>query len=154
MGRLIRHHLDFKAIGGYVLAPPSRVGGRLYRLLTADSTQPGTLNWTAATRLLVLEREQSIRHQAATLEDAGRLVAWVERLEEGNRNSGLFWAACRAVETGRAHLLDDLAATAAKTGLPNREVARTISSARRSARTAANAGNQRRPIDEPSWPSR
>ena len=30
---LRRHHLDFKAAGGYVLAPPSRVGGQPYQLL-------------------------------------------------------------------------------------------------------------------------
>jgi Bifunctional DNA primase/polymerase, N-terminal len=30
---LPRHHLDFKARGGYVLAPPSRVGGKSYELL-------------------------------------------------------------------------------------------------------------------------
>src|SRR4249920_3875410 len=33
-GRLPRHHLDFKAAGGYVLAPPSRVAGRPYTLIT------------------------------------------------------------------------------------------------------------------------
>jgi hypothetical protein len=30
---LPRHHLDFKSRGGYVLAPPSVVGGKLYELL-------------------------------------------------------------------------------------------------------------------------
>jgi hypothetical protein len=30
---LPRHYLDFKSAGGYVLAPPSRVGGRPYKLL-------------------------------------------------------------------------------------------------------------------------
>ena len=62
---------------------------------------------------------------------AGRLAGWVERLEEGNRNCGLFWAACRAVEAGRPSVLDDLAAAAAKAGLSRREIARTIASARR-----------------------
>ena len=32
-GRLTGYHLDFKASGGYVLAPPSSVGGKPYRLL-------------------------------------------------------------------------------------------------------------------------
>ena len=63
------------------------------------------------------------------------LAAWVERLEEGNRNSGLFWAACRVVEDGRAGRLGDLAEAAKRTGLPRREIARTIASARRTART-------------------
>jgi hypothetical protein len=54
-----------------------------------------------------------------------------QRLEEGNRNAGLFWAACRAVESGRANALDEIATAAAKTGLSEREIARTIDSARR-----------------------
>jgi Bifunctional DNA primase/polymerase, N-terminal len=29
-GRLPAHHLDFRSRGGYILAPPSRVGGRPY----------------------------------------------------------------------------------------------------------------------------
>lgn len=131
-GRLIRHHLDFKATGGYVLAPPSQVGGRPYRVFTGHGTRPGTLDWIAVTRLLELQRDQPVRHRAATTEDPGRLVAWVERLEEGNRNSGLFWAACRAVEAGQPELLHHLAAAAAATGLPSREIRRTIASARRS----------------------
>jgi len=65
--------------------------------------------------------------------DVSRLPAWVARLEEGNRNCGLFWAACRAVEAGQACLLDELAAAATTTGLPAREIARTIASARRRA---------------------
>ena len=32
-GRLPSHHLDFRAAGGYVLAPPSQVSGRSYQLL-------------------------------------------------------------------------------------------------------------------------
>ena len=32
-GKLPRHHLDFRAQGGYVLAPPSHVGGKPYRLI-------------------------------------------------------------------------------------------------------------------------
>ncbi len=42
-------HLDFKAAGGYVLAPPSRVGGKPYRLLTRSGTADGTLNWAGLT---------------------------------------------------------------------------------------------------------
>ena len=45
-GKLPRHHLDFKAAGGYVLAPPSRVHGRAYVLL---DHRAGTarLDWAA-----------------------------------------------------------------------------------------------------------
>src|SRR5258707_8134051 len=43
-GRLPCHHLDFKSRGGYVVAPPSQVGGRRYRLV-ARLARPGGLDW-------------------------------------------------------------------------------------------------------------
>jgi hypothetical protein len=50
-GALPRHHLDFKAAGGYVIAPPSNVHSKPYELL---DHRPGTaiLDWPAAKRLL------------------------------------------------------------------------------------------------------
>ena len=132
-GRLPRHHLDFRAAGGYVLAPPSRIDGNEYRLIWCYA-RTGDLDWSAVIRLL--EPREHLLHQrrgTGTL-DTGRLAAWVGRLESGHRNSGLFWAACRAIETGRLDILDELAAAATRTGLPDREVTRTIASARRSAR--------------------
>jgi hypothetical protein len=50
-GALPRHHLDFKAAGGYVLAPPSTVHGSPYQLV---DKRPGTagLDWSAVKRLL------------------------------------------------------------------------------------------------------
>ena len=65
--------------------------------------------------------------------NAARLAAWVARLPEGNRNAGLFWAACRAAETGHPEALDALAEAAQTAGLPEDEIRRTIASARRSA---------------------
>ena len=50
---------------------------------------------------------------------------------EGNRNDGLFWAACRAAEAGDETVLAELATAARSTGLPDREIAATINSARR-----------------------
>jgi len=134
-GRLSARHLDFKAAGGYILAPPSAVGGRPYRLV-ARHARPGTLDWPAVTSLLDPPHRQPARPGPARPGDPGdpgHLVAWVERLQEGNRNAGLFWAACRALETGNEHRLRDLAAAAIRTGLGEREVARTIGSARRAA---------------------
>jgi hypothetical protein len=130
-GRLPRQHLDFRATGGYVLAPPSQVSGRHYRLVRRQSQCAG-LTWTSVTSLLAPGHRAPDRLVPAAAVDAGRLVAWVERLEPGNRNNGLFWAACRAAETGESSLLDDLAAAAARTGLTDREITRTIASALRS----------------------
>jgi hypothetical protein len=62
-------------------------------------------------------------------------VAWDASLAEGNRNTGLYWAACRAVERGHGDALNDLAAAAAQAGLPEAEVRATVASAvRRAAR--------------------
>jgi len=134
-GRLPNHHLDFKARGGYVVAPPSQVGGRRYRL-AALPARPGGLDWAVVARLV--EPEPHIHAgpapRAKTSVDPDRLAIWVERLPEGNRNSGLFWAACRAAESGQRGTLDDIAAAAARTGLTSREITRTIASARREVR--------------------
>jgi Bifunctional DNA primase/polymerase, N-terminal len=50
-GSLPARFLDFKAAGGYVIGPPSRVGGHPYELL---DHRPGTarLDWQAVKRLL------------------------------------------------------------------------------------------------------
>jgi len=135
-GRLTGHHLDFKATGGYVLAPPSQVDGRLYYLVR-QLEPTGGLSWAATTRLLDPQPERPARLMPEFRGDPSHLAAWVERLEEGNRNAGLFWAACRAVESGQHAVLDELAAAAVRTGLSEREIARTIDSARRTGRPQA-----------------
>jgi Bifunctional DNA primase/polymerase, N-terminal len=129
-GRLPGHHLDFKAAGGYILAPPSQVDGRPYYLVRQIEPS-GELSWAEVTGILGLQRDRTVRQAVDSGGDVSRLPAWVERLEEGNRNAGLFWAACWAVESGQPSVLDDIAAAAVKTGLSEREITRTIDSARR-----------------------
>jgi hypothetical protein len=129
-GRLPRHHLDFKSAGGYVLAPPSRVDGRPYVVVRQQIATDG-IDWAAATRLLEPPRSRSMSQHLRNASGVGHLAAWVENLHQGNRNAGLFWAACRVVEAGQSAVLDDLAKAAARTGLDEREIARTIDSARR-----------------------
>lgn len=135
-GRLPSQHLDFRSAGGYVLAPPSQIGGRRYRIIRSG-VRPTGLDWAAVTRLLEPVRDVPDRHRATTDIGVGRLAAWVEQLPQGNRNCGLFWAACRVVESGQPGILGELAAAAARTGLSEREIARTITSAQRSARSAS-----------------
>jgi hypothetical protein len=56
-GRLPRHHLDFRAAGGYVLAPPSRIGGQPYQLIKRLDGRGG-LDWGEVTRFLEPQRDQ------------------------------------------------------------------------------------------------
>ncbi|WP_285495630.1 bifunctional DNA primase/polymerase [Actinomadura sp. NBRC 104425] len=128
-GALKRHFLDFKATGGYVLAPPSTVGGRAYELLDRRDAS-GVLDWPSVTRLLDPPRPAAPRPRRRS-GDIARLAAWMARQPEGNRNSALFWAACRAAEEGQQHALDELVNAAVHAGLDEREARRTVQSAQR-----------------------
>jgi hypothetical protein len=131
-GKLPAHHLDFRGDGGYVLAPPSRVHGKPYELLDHRLSTGRQIDWQAIRRLL--DPPRPARRRGRRAGDLSRLVAWVEHLNEGDRNDGLYWAACRAAETGHDDLggLVDAAVTA---GLSEAEARRTVASAaRRTAR--------------------
>jgi bifunctional DNA primase/polymerase-like protein len=130
-GRLPHHHLDFRSKGGYVVAPPSQVGGMPYELVKQTDGQGG-LDWAAVTRLLEPERRQRPQRSGQRSTDAHRLAEWMARQHEGNRNDGLFWAAKRALEAGLTDL-GELADAARNTGLDEREITRTLASARRRA---------------------
>jgi len=128
-GRLPHHHLDFRSQGGYVVAPPSDVGGKLYELIKRAEGH-GTLDWAAVTRLLEPEPQHRPQPSGARATDAHRLAEWMARQHEGNRNDSLFWAANRALEAGLTDL-GELADAARSAGLDEREIARTLASARR-----------------------
>ncbi len=134
-GKLPAHHLDFRSRGGYVLAPPSQVDGRAYRVIR-HQPQAGQFSWDAAVRLLDPQRQAGSRpgiRDAGGNADLSHLAGWVARLTEGNRNDGLFWAACRAAEAGDDTTLGRLADAARQAGLDGREITATIASARRTA---------------------
>jgi hypothetical protein len=130
-GHLASHHLDFRSAGGYVVAPPSQVDGKPYRLIRRLDGRGG-LDWD--TVILLLEPERQLPHpvrRQAPAHDVNRLAHWVASQAEGNRNAGLFWAANRALETDRAADLSPLAVAARQAGLGEKEITRTLDSARR-----------------------
>lgn len=129
-GRLPGHHLDFRAAGGYVLTPPSRIGAEPYVRLAWLSGQSG-LDWAAVTRLLEPARSQRPTGFPSLSAGLDQLAGWVARLEEGNRNAGLYWAACRALEADPAVSLDPLFEAAGRAGLGDREIRATLDSARK-----------------------
>ena len=67
------------------------------------------------------------------------LAAWVAVQAEGNRNAGLFWAACRVLEADPAADLGPLAAAARQARLTGSEITRTLSSARRAVHAPSRA---------------
>ena len=144
-GHLPAHHLDFRSRGGYVLAPPSLVDGKPYQLIRTVEADGG-LDWATVTALLEPQR-QIARPQPrpAPDRDLSHLARWVASQAEGNRNAGLFWAANRALEADPAADLSPLAAAARQAGLDDKEITRTLDSARRTGQPATS-----RPITKPS----
>jgi hypothetical protein len=134
-GHLPAHHLDFRSRGGYVLAPPSHVDGKPYEVIRTVNAD-GALDWTTVTALLE-PRRQLRRPQPgpAPGRDLSHLAQWVATRAEGNRNAGLFWAANRALDADPAADLSGLAAAARQAGLGEREITRTLDSARNGGRT-------------------
>ena len=137
-GHLPDCHLDFRSAGGYILAPPSHIGGHPYQLFKTTGAH-GTLDWAAVTRLLQPQRHQQRRQPRPDPDHAlDGLAQWVAAQPEGNRNAGLFWAANRALETDPAADLSPLAAAARQAGLGDTEITRTLDSARRTGQARPN----------------
>ena len=129
-GHLPVHHLDFRSRGGYVLTPPSRIDGKPYQLIQALDGR-GTLNWDAVIQHLQPQREpRQPFHPQPGRQHLSNLVRWVASQREGNRNAGLFWAANRALDADPAADLSPLAVAARQAGLEDKEITRTLDSAR------------------------
>jgi len=139
-GRLPSHHLDFRSHGGYILAPPSQIDGKPYSVIARPAGHGG-LDWDAVTRLLEPGRQQHLQPRPAPGLDLTHLAQWVATQPEGNRNAGLFWAANRALDTDPAADLTPLAVAGRQAGLGDKEVTRTLDSARRTAPDHADPGN-------------
>ena len=129
-GHLPDCHLDFRSRGGYVLTPPSQIGGRPYQLIRTLRGRGG-LDWDAVQRHLQPQPQPQLpRHPQPRPQDLSGLARWVATQAEGNRNAGLFWAANRALDADPAADLSALAAAARQAGLDEPEITRTLNSAR------------------------
>nr|WP_313956501.1 bifunctional DNA primase/polymerase [Streptomyces sp. SAJ15] len=133
VGRLARG-VDIRGLGGYLVGPGSRSSRGDYR------RAPGSPLWTPAPApealLRLLAPPRPVSHprptRPLTRHRAAALVAFVRASRPGERNSRLYWAACRACDAGAdpalTHALLDAALS---TGLPPHEAAATLASAAR-----------------------
>ncbi|WP_037856366.1 bifunctional DNA primase/polymerase [Streptomyces sp. NRRL S-340] len=125
--------IDIRGAGGYLVGPGSRTAHGTY------ATAPGTAHLAPAPcppPLLRLLLPPPRTPRRALPQGAGRhghgLVQFVLGAHEGQRNTRLFWAACRAYENGTGPALHGpLLDAALTTGLPEHEARATLTSAAR-----------------------
>jgi hypothetical protein len=131
-GSMPKHGLDLRGKGGYVVSPPSTVGGRPYVVV---HRQPSAehVDFSKIRERLQPQPERSVwQPREGQQPGLDHLADWVGKLAEGNRNAGTYWAACRAAEAGDSDALSAIARAAVSTGLDQRSVDKTIASAQRS----------------------
>ncbi|MFJ8823741.1 bifunctional DNA primase/polymerase [Streptomyces sp. NPDC102467] len=125
--------IDIRGAGGYLVGPGSRTEHGVY------ATVPGTAHLTPAPCPPALLRLLTPPPRPQRHPDPSRagqhglgLTQFVLGAHQGQRNTRLFWAACRAYESGLGDTLTDaLVDAAVRTGLTEREARSTIASAAR-----------------------
>ncbi|WP_431946509.1 bifunctional DNA primase/polymerase [Actinacidiphila sp. bgisy167] len=126
--------IDVRGSGGYLVGPGSVTTAGRYRWDPPTASMPPAAVPRRLLRLL-LASPQRRAGRATTGTTAGAaepLIRFVLASPVGERNERLFWAACRAFENGHGdHVAARMVEAAVRVGLPEREAASTVGSARR-----------------------
>jgi Bifunctional DNA primase/polymerase, N-terminal len=117
--------IDVRAAGGYVVGAGSVIPAGEYHVEGSVLALASLPPWLPG--LLGPPRITSPGPQWRAGADG--LAAWVAELPEGNRNAGLFWAACRAAGEGADPWA--LVPGALRAGLSDHEARQTVASAMR-----------------------
>lgn len=129
--------LDLRGDGGYVVVPPSRLeDGRGYEWATARDRplRAMTPELPELVRSLAAPSRRPRRPGSTDTGSLARLCGAIRRAGEGERNSLLHWASCRAGEGAELGDWSEIDAEAAlvsaaqDAGLPRREAERTVRS--------------------------
>ncbi|MEU6990710.1 bifunctional DNA primase/polymerase [Streptomyces sp. NPDC046465] len=138
--------IDIRGAGGYLVGPGSRTEHGVYGTVPGTAHLPPAPCPPALLRLLAPPPHAPDRsshqsshqpphpagHPAAEAQRGQGLVQFVLAAHEGQRNTRLFWAACRAYENGIGEALaPQLTDAALRVGLTEREAHSTIASAAR-----------------------
>lgn len=125
--------IDIRGTGGYLVGPGSVTAHGAYRLAEGSADRDPAPCPPALLALIVPPpRPAARKHTAAAPTRGDGLIAFVLAAQEGQRNTRLFWAACRAYETGLGDTLAAaLIAAAVRTGLTEEEAHSAVASAAR-----------------------
>jgi hypothetical protein len=127
---------DVRGAGGYVVGSGSVIPGGEYQVRGSVRALASLPEWLA--RLLAPPPPRLPSPPGCPGPGAAVLAAWLARQPEGNRNEGLFWAACRAAEAGSDPW--GLVPVAVQAGLSERGARATVASAARRYQPRADGG--------------
>lgn len=127
--------IDIRGAGGYLVGPGSRTEHGVYSAVAGTAHLPPAGCPPSLLRLLAPPPRAyplTLPQMPVPAQRGQGLVQFVLAAHEGQRNTRLFWAACRAYENGIGEsLADELIAAALRVGLTDREARSTIASAAR-----------------------